>query len=54
MGGVYCEDCDVAEPVPPDSASMRGVRPYAVDPAQAERLWKVSAELTGVNAFADN
>ncbi len=51
MGGVYCEDCDVAEPVPADSASMRGVRTYAVDPAQAERLWEVSAELTGVNAF---
>jgi NAD(P)-dependent dehydrogenase (short-subunit alcohol dehydrogenase family) len=51
MGGVYCEDCDVAEPVPADSASTRGVRTYAVDPAQAERLWEVSAELTGVNAF---
>ena len=51
MGGVYCEDCDVAETVPADSARMRGVRTYAVDPAQAERLWEVSAELTGVNAF---
>ncbi len=53
MGGVYCEDCEVAEPVPADATGIGGVRPYAVDPAQAERLWEVSAELTGVNAFAD-
>ena len=47
MGGVYCEDCDVA----PVSAEGKGVRPHAVDPAEAARLWAVSAELTGVNAF---
>jgi hypothetical protein len=28
------------------------VRSYAIDPAQAERLWTLSAERTGVNAFA--
>ena len=28
-----------------------GVRPYAVDRAQAARLWTLSAELTGVDAF---
>ena len=30
----------------------RGVRDYAVDPEAAARLWAVSAERTGVDAFA--
>ena len=50
MGGVYCEDCDVAE-VNDDPSAFTGVRPYAIDPEQAERLWSLSAQLTGVNAF---
>jgi NAD(P)-dependent dehydrogenase (short-subunit alcohol dehydrogenase family) len=50
-GGVYCEDCDIAPLFTEGSSS--GVMPYAVDPDQARRLWAVSAELTGVNAFAD-
>ncbi|MGH8879453.1 MAG: SDR family NAD(P)-dependent oxidoreductase [Stackebrandtia sp.] len=49
MGGVYCEDCDIAELV---DGSGPGVRDYAVDPEQAARLWSLSAELTGVDAFA--
>jgi NAD(P)-dependent dehydrogenase (short-subunit alcohol dehydrogenase family) len=49
LGGVFCEDCEIAE-ISSDDAP--GVRPYAVDPASAARLWTVSAELTGVNAFA--
>ncbi|MEU8362403.1 SDR family NAD(P)-dependent oxidoreductase [Nonomuraea sp. NPDC048882] len=53
MGGVYCEDCDIAEPTTePDAPS--GVRPYATDPGQAARLWALSAELTGVDAFASS
>ncbi|MFI6007302.1 SDR family NAD(P)-dependent oxidoreductase [Streptomyces sp. NPDC051243] len=51
LGGVYLEDCEVAEPAPADGA-MRGVKDWAVDPEQAARLWELSAELTGVNAFA--
>ena len=51
MGGVYCEDCDIAE-VNDDPAGTRGVRLHAIDPAQAERLWDLSAQLTGVNALA--
>jgi NAD(P)-dependent dehydrogenase (short-subunit alcohol dehydrogenase family) len=52
LGGVYCEDCDIAELWPDtEQASPSGVRPYAVDPEQAARLWTLSAELTGVNAF---
>ncbi|MEV6606262.1 SDR family NAD(P)-dependent oxidoreductase [Kutzneria sp. NPDC051319] len=55
MGGVYLEDCDVAESVPSDAdpaTTWGGVKAYALDPEQADRLWTLSAELTGVNAFA--
>ena len=51
MGGVYLEDCDVAEPNVPDGP-RRGVAAHATDPEQAARLWAVSAERTGVDAFA--
>ncbi|MEW9556171.1 SDR family NAD(P)-dependent oxidoreductase [Nonomuraea sp. NPDC050783] len=51
MGGVYCEDCDIAEVIP-GQASGPGVREYAVDPEQAARLWRLSADLTGVDAFS--
>lgn len=44
-GGVYCEDCHVAEL--DDVSSDGGVRSYAVNPSYADRLWKLSEELTG-------
>ncbi|MET4922584.1 SDR family NAD(P)-dependent oxidoreductase [Streptomyces sp. PSRA5] len=50
-GGVYCEDCDIAETAD-EADSKGGVRTYATDPEQAARLWTLSAELTGVDAFA--
>ncbi|MER7201747.1 oxidoreductase [Streptomyces sp. CB01635] len=52
MGGVYLEDCDIAEPAPADGSRV-GVKEWATDPEQAARLWALSAELTGVDAFAD-
>ncbi|GAA1879038.1 SDR family NAD(P)-dependent oxidoreductase [Streptantibioticus ferralitis] len=52
MGGVYCEDCDIAEPAAEDTVLGRGVSAWATDPQRAARLWKLSAELTGVDAFA--
>jgi NAD(P)-dependent dehydrogenase (short-subunit alcohol dehydrogenase family) len=54
MGGVYCEDCDIAEPAATGAEPARpgGVQAYAIDPEAAARLWTVSAELTGVDAFA--
>ncbi|GGV64486.1 oxidoreductase [Streptomyces griseoloalbus] len=51
MGGVYLEDCDIAEPAP-DGEERTGVKDWAVDPGQAARLWELSARLTGVDAFA--
>ena len=49
MGGRYCQDVDVANVLGPDSASGTGVKPYAIDPVRAERLWALSAQLTSVN-----
>ncbi|WP_341645034.1 SDR family NAD(P)-dependent oxidoreductase [Thauera sp. SDU_THAU2] len=51
-GGLYCENCDVAVHDNSAEPTETGVRDYAIDPAQAERLWKLSAELTGIDAFA--
>ncbi len=48
MGGVYCENCDIAPLLPDDSTDLLGVRSWAVDPVAAERLWALSGELTGV------
>jgi NAD(P)-dependent dehydrogenase (short-subunit alcohol dehydrogenase family) len=36
LGGVYCENCDIA---PVKTEGDDGVRPYAIDPAIAQRLW---------------
>ncbi|WP_336334490.1 SDR family NAD(P)-dependent oxidoreductase [Pseudomonas putida] len=51
-GGLYCEDCDVAVRDDSPQPTEFGVRSYAIDPVQAERLWQLSAELTGIDAFA--
>lgn len=45
-GGVYCEDCHVAEV--DDVSSKGGVRSYALNPSYAEQLWALSEDLTGV------
>jgi NAD(P)-dependent dehydrogenase (short-subunit alcohol dehydrogenase family) len=37
IGGVYCENCDVAQ-IKPEGDD--GVRPYAIDPETAKRLWR--------------
>jgi NAD(P)-dependent dehydrogenase (short-subunit alcohol dehydrogenase family) len=60
MGGLYCEDCDIAEPASDEELPSPGGRPplglgvrdYATDPEQAARLWALSADLTDSNAFA--
>ena len=53
VGGVYCEDCNIAEAVPADFPEQRGVRPWAMDPSLAERLWTMSEEMTGVPLAAN-
>jgi NAD(P)-dependent dehydrogenase (short-subunit alcohol dehydrogenase family) len=48
MGGVYCEDVDIAAPVPADHPQPVGVRPWAMDRDAAERLWKATEAWAGV------
>lgn len=45
IGGVYCEDSDIA---PIEETGSFGVRPWASDPQIAEALWTESVRLTGV------
>jgi NAD(P)-dependent dehydrogenase (short-subunit alcohol dehydrogenase family) len=50
IGGQYCENCHVAHIVPDDASitvMSEGVRGYALDPNNAEALWKKSEELVG-------
>jgi NAD(P)-dependent dehydrogenase (short-subunit alcohol dehydrogenase family) len=50
IGGRYCENCHVGEIVPestPITAVSEGVRGYALDPNNAEALWKKSEQLVG-------
>lgn len=44
-GGLYAEDCHVAEV--DDENPSGGVRSYALDPGNAEKLWALSEELVG-------
>ena len=48
LGGVYCENCDVAPITTPGDGIPLGVRRYAIDPTEAERLWQYSERVTGV------
>lgn len=52
IGGVYCEDADVAmldqgnpDKKYEDPSTLKGVQPYSVNEANAGRLWKWSEEL---------
>jgi NAD(P)-dependent dehydrogenase (short-subunit alcohol dehydrogenase family) len=46
VGGLYCEDCHVAEIV--EGEGIRGgVRAYALDPERARALWTKSEEMVG-------
>lgn len=50
-GGLYCEDCDIAQLTQPGTSRVSGVDPHAVDADAARRLWQVSVEATGLDAF---
>jgi NAD(P)-dependent dehydrogenase (short-subunit alcohol dehydrogenase family) len=50
IGGRYCENCHVGKIVPDNvtiTAISEGVRGYALDPNNAEALWKKSEEMVG-------
>jgi NAD(P)-dependent dehydrogenase (short-subunit alcohol dehydrogenase family) len=50
VGGRYCENCHVGRVVADDAvitAVSEGVRAYALDPTNAEALWKKSEQMAG-------
>ena len=44
-GGIYLEDCHVAQT--DDESPVDGVRSYAVEPGNADKLWALSEEMVG-------
>jgi NAD(P)-dependent dehydrogenase (short-subunit alcohol dehydrogenase family) len=60
IGGVYCEDSDVAEldrgnieHKHDEFSTLRGVQSYSLDKANAKHLWKLSEEMTGVTFWVN-
>jgi NAD(P)-dependent dehydrogenase (short-subunit alcohol dehydrogenase family) len=47
IGGVYCEDTDIAE-LSLTQEVYAGVKPYSLDEANAKNLWQLSEKLTGI------
>ncbi|MBB6329343.1 NAD(P)-dependent dehydrogenase (short-subunit alcohol dehydrogenase family) [Chryseobacterium sediminis] len=54
IGGVYCENCDIAEIDRgqiehrfDEPSTIRGVQPYSIDKKNAKQLWKLSEEMLG-------
>lgn len=53
IGGVYCEDADIAVSdfgnlEEDNGLGSRGVLPYSLDESNAKRLWHLSEEMTGI------
>ena len=60
IGGVYCEDGDIAELLSEDPAvqtnaklHQSGVQPYSLNENNAKRLWQLTERMTGI-AFGVN
>jgi len=47
VGGRYFEDCNEARTLTERPPEFSGVAPYAVSPAEADRLWELALELIG-------
>ncbi|WEK69989.1 MAG: SDR family NAD(P)-dependent oxidoreductase [Candidatus Chryseobacterium colombiense] len=55
IGGVYCENCDIAEIDNgqiehryDEPSTIRGVQSYSIDYENAEKLWKLSEEMINI------
>lgn len=44
-GGVYCEDCDIAQLATGESQRWQHARPWICDDEKAERLWSMSEKM---------
>ena len=48
IGGVYCEDADIAE-LASDSSISNGAKLYSLEEANAKHLWKLTEEMMGIS-----
>ena len=48
IGGIYCEDADIA-PLASDNELSPGVKRYSLDQADAKRLWEWSEKASGIS-----
>lgn len=48
IGGVYCEDADIAPIAHENSVGSYGVELYSLDETNAKRLWDLSEQMTGI------
>lgn len=48
LGGVYCEDVNIAELDIEKKSAGHGVLPYSLDESTAKKLWKLSETMTAV------
>ncbi|KAF2338359.1 SDR family NAD(P)-dependent oxidoreductase [Flavobacterium tistrianum] len=54
IGGVYCEDGDIASLASEESIGIYGVHPYSLDKSNAKKLWNLSEQMTGVSLKSVN
>lgn len=47
MGGVYCEDCNIAQPATEQSQRWEHARAWICDDEKADRLWDMSQKMMG-------
>ena len=52
IGGLYCEDADIAG-LAADAPASGGVQAYSLDEANAKRLWTLSEAMTGITFHVD-
>ena len=48
IGGVYCEDGDIASLATEENFGEKGVELYSLDETNAKKLWVISEEMTGI------
>ncbi|WP_294965813.1 SDR family NAD(P)-dependent oxidoreductase [uncultured Flavobacterium sp.] len=48
IGGVYCEDADIAPLASEQSIGTSGVEPYSLDQPNAKAVWDLSEKMTGI------
>ena len=52
IGGLYCEDADIAG-LAADAPASGGVQAYSLDKSNAKRLWTLSEAMTGITFHVD-